>query len=171
MVTGRKYPFGNHIKDSLLSLPPKVDVKIESESQRQGKRKLGVATEHKNETPFCWYGQSSVMRMVASTSYIVVFMVDITPIFAGYWLCRRQSITFSWENKVLLLSFMIKNLENYCFYYLLYDFFIPNFCAAGLKNFLGTWNNGEVHFGLLYSDGRLILPSLLCCLRRRFIKY
>lgn len=42
MVTGRKYPFGNHIKDSLLSLPPKVDVKIESESQRQGKRKLVV---------------------------------------------------------------------------------------------------------------------------------
>ncbi|XP_077253583.1 DNA helicase ROCK-N-ROLLERS isoform X6 [Tasmannia lanceolata] len=41
MVTSRKYPFGNHIKDSLLSLPPKVDMKIEeSECQRQGTSKL-----------------------------------------------------------------------------------------------------------------------------------
>ncbi|XP_071713021.1 LOW QUALITY PROTEIN: DExH-box ATP-dependent RNA helicase DExH17-like [Rutidosis leptorrhynchoides] len=29
MVTGRKFPFGNHIKDSLLSLPPKLDLKVE----------------------------------------------------------------------------------------------------------------------------------------------
>jgi ATP-dependent DNA helicase HFM1/MER3 len=43
IVTGRKYPFGNHIKDSLLSLPPKVDVKMEEiECQRQGKSKLVV---------------------------------------------------------------------------------------------------------------------------------
>lgn len=43
IVTGRKYPFGNHIKDSLLSLPPKVDVKMEEiEYQRQGKSKLVV---------------------------------------------------------------------------------------------------------------------------------
>ncbi|OMO69422.1 hypothetical protein COLO4_29060 [Corchorus olitorius] len=43
IVTGRKYPFGNHIKESLSSLPPKVDLKIESsECQRQGKSKLAV---------------------------------------------------------------------------------------------------------------------------------
>lgn len=43
IVTGRKYPFGNHIKDSLLSLPPKVDVKLaEIENQRQGNSKLEV---------------------------------------------------------------------------------------------------------------------------------
>lgn len=43
IVTGRKYPFGNHIKESLMSLPPKVDIKIEvSECQRQGKSKLAV---------------------------------------------------------------------------------------------------------------------------------
>ncbi|KAE8021512.1 hypothetical protein FH972_007396 [Carpinus fangiana] len=43
IVTGRKYPFGNHIKDSLLSLPPKVDVKMEEiECQWQGKSKLVV---------------------------------------------------------------------------------------------------------------------------------
>ncbi|KAK7273541.1 hypothetical protein RIF29_14597 [Crotalaria pallida] len=42
-VTGRKYPFGNHIKDSLLSLPPKVDVKlVETENHRQGMSKLAV---------------------------------------------------------------------------------------------------------------------------------
>ncbi|KAL5793217.1 hypothetical protein ACOSP7_001811 [Xanthoceras sorbifolium] len=43
IVTGRKYPFGNHIKESLLSLPPKVDMKIEEvKCQRQGKSKLVV---------------------------------------------------------------------------------------------------------------------------------
>ncbi|GER44443.1 helicase-like protein, partial [Striga asiatica] len=41
LVTGRKYPFGNHIKDSLLSLPPKVEMVLEeTEGQRMGKSKL-----------------------------------------------------------------------------------------------------------------------------------
>ncbi|XP_068485338.1 DExH-box ATP-dependent RNA helicase DExH17 isoform X1 [Phaseolus vulgaris] len=43
LVTGRKYPFGNHIKDSLLSLPPKVDVKLaEVENHIEGKSKIVV---------------------------------------------------------------------------------------------------------------------------------
>ncbi|KAJ4831496.1 hypothetical protein Tsubulata_004728 [Turnera subulata] len=44
IVTGRKFPFGNHIKESLLSLPPKVNVSIDEETDRhrQGKRKLVV---------------------------------------------------------------------------------------------------------------------------------
>lgn len=43
IITGRKYPFGNHIKDSLLSLPPKVDLKVEkTECQKRGKSQLGV---------------------------------------------------------------------------------------------------------------------------------
>ncbi|XP_038979014.1 ATP-dependent DNA helicase MER3 homolog [Phoenix dactylifera] len=41
IITGRKYPFGNHIKESLLSLPPKVEIQIkEVECKRQGKSKL-----------------------------------------------------------------------------------------------------------------------------------
>lgn len=43
IVTGRKYPFGNHIKESLQSLPPKVEMKFEeAENQKQGKSKLMV---------------------------------------------------------------------------------------------------------------------------------
>ncbi|CAG7895419.1 unnamed protein product [Brassica rapa] len=43
IVTGRKYPFGNHIKESLSSLPPKVEIKVEEvESQKQGVSKLAV---------------------------------------------------------------------------------------------------------------------------------
>ncbi|KAK6798776.1 hypothetical protein RDI58_006479 [Solanum bulbocastanum] len=43
MVTGRKYPFGNHIKESLLSLPPEIEMRVEeTESQRQGKVKVMV---------------------------------------------------------------------------------------------------------------------------------
>ncbi|KAL6994373.1 DNA helicase [Sarracenia purpurea var. burkii] len=43
IVTGRKYPFGNHIKESLLSLPPKIEMKLEeTQCERQGKFKLVV---------------------------------------------------------------------------------------------------------------------------------
>ncbi|CAN1322010.1 DExH-box ATP-dependent RNA helicase DExH17 [Linum perenne] len=43
IITGRKFPFGNHIKDSLLSLPPKVDISIEEiDCQRQGKTRIKV---------------------------------------------------------------------------------------------------------------------------------
>lgn len=43
IVTGRKYPFGNHIKESLLSLPPKVNMKVEEdECPRRGMSKLVI---------------------------------------------------------------------------------------------------------------------------------
>ncbi|XP_020251478.1 ATP-dependent DNA helicase MER3 homolog [Asparagus officinalis] len=43
IITGRKYPFGNHIKESLLSLPPKIEIQIEdAEYKRQGKSKLVI---------------------------------------------------------------------------------------------------------------------------------
>ncbi|KAL0424693.1 UNVERIFIED_CONTAM: DExH-box ATP-dependent RNA helicase DExH17 [Sesamum radiatum] len=41
LVTGRKYPFGNHIKESLLTLPPKIEMAVqEIEDQRIGMSKL-----------------------------------------------------------------------------------------------------------------------------------
>ncbi|CAH2045144.1 unnamed protein product [Thlaspi arvense] len=43
IVTGRKYPFGNHIKESLSSLPPKLEIKVEEvKCQKQGVSKLAV---------------------------------------------------------------------------------------------------------------------------------
>ncbi|XP_057813245.2 DExH-box ATP-dependent RNA helicase DExH17 isoform X2 [Cryptomeria japonica] len=43
IITNRKYPFGNHIKEALLSLPPKIDIKIdEIDFIKQGKLKLMV---------------------------------------------------------------------------------------------------------------------------------
>lgn len=51
IVTGRKYPFGNHLKDSLHSLPPKVEMKVEeTECQRQGKLKLVVTLTRLSQT-------------------------------------------------------------------------------------------------------------------------
>ncbi|XP_047315247.1 DExH-box ATP-dependent RNA helicase DExH17 isoform X2 [Impatiens glandulifera] len=52
IVTGRKYPFGNHIKEALSSLPLKVDMKIEEiECQRQGKPKVVVTLTRMSESP------------------------------------------------------------------------------------------------------------------------
>lgn len=41
IVTGRKYPFGNQIKESLQSLPPKVQMELkETDCLKQGKVKV-----------------------------------------------------------------------------------------------------------------------------------
>lgn len=51
IVTGRKFPFGNHIKESLLSLPPKVDMVItETDFQHHLKRKLVVTLTRRSES-------------------------------------------------------------------------------------------------------------------------
>ncbi|KAM0932842.1 putative DNA helicase [Dioscorea sansibarensis] len=43
ILTSRRYPFGNHIKESLLSLPPKLEMQIEeAECKVQGKSKITV---------------------------------------------------------------------------------------------------------------------------------
>ncbi|MFS7970512.1 putative DNA helicase [Helianthus anomalus] len=52
MVTGRKFPFGNHIKESLLSLPPKVDMKVEEiMCPNYGKSKLVVTLTRLSQSP------------------------------------------------------------------------------------------------------------------------
>jgi ATP-dependent DNA helicase HFM1/MER3 len=42
LVTGRNYPFGNHIKESMSSLPPKIDIHIEDAGNRLGKSTITV---------------------------------------------------------------------------------------------------------------------------------
>lgn len=70
IVTGRKYPFGNHIKDSLLSLPPKVDVKLaEIESHTHGKSKLAVTLTRISES-----GQSAKRHYADMVCYLNVFL-------------------------------------------------------------------------------------------------
>ncbi|GMH24878.1 hypothetical protein Nepgr_026721 [Nepenthes gracilis] len=78
IVTGRKYPFGNHIKESLHSLPAKVEMKVEVlESQRQGNPKLSITLtrlskvqttkRHYADMIFCFIqGQDTVNKSSAS---------------------------------------------------------------------------------------------------------
>ncbi|KAL6634739.1 hypothetical protein ACP70R_027410 [Stipagrostis hirtigluma subsp. patula] len=42
IATGRNYPFGNHIKESMSSLPPKIDIHIEDAGNRMGKSTIIV---------------------------------------------------------------------------------------------------------------------------------
>ncbi|PWZ28079.1 ATP-dependent DNA helicase MER3 [Zea mays] len=42
LATGRNYPFGNHIKESMSSLPPKIDIHIEETGNRLGKSTITV---------------------------------------------------------------------------------------------------------------------------------
>lgn len=50
IATGRNYPFGNHIKESLSSLPPKIDIQIEDAGNRQGKSTIIVTLSRQSQT-------------------------------------------------------------------------------------------------------------------------
>ncbi|KAM0824259.1 hypothetical protein ACQ4PT_070323 [Festuca glaucescens] len=48
-ATGRNYPFGNQIKDSLSALPPKIDIQIEDAGNRQGKSTIIVTLSRQSQ--------------------------------------------------------------------------------------------------------------------------
>ena len=51
MLTGRKYPFGNQLKEALTSLPPKVNLRIETEEDKRiGKSKLIISLTRVSES-------------------------------------------------------------------------------------------------------------------------
>ncbi|KAG0496607.1 hypothetical protein HPP92_001298 [Vanilla planifolia] len=50
IITGRKYPFGNHIKESLTSLPPKVLIQVEQTCKILEKAKLLIKLTRLSKT-------------------------------------------------------------------------------------------------------------------------
>ncbi|OMO59219.1 hypothetical protein CCACVL1_24992 [Corchorus capsularis] len=80
IVTGRKYPFGNHIKESLSSLPPKVDLKIESsECQRQGKSKLAVTLTRLSQGIQSTKRHYADMIVASEEENLILFHEKISP--------------------------------------------------------------------------------------------
>ncbi|KAG1342872.1 hypothetical protein COCNU_05G011010 [Cocos nucifera] len=75
IITGRKYPFGNHIKESLLSLPPKVEMQIkEVECKRQGKSKLIITLTRVSHTVTS--SKHHFADMSACSPYVVTLLVS-----------------------------------------------------------------------------------------------
>ncbi|XVF60252.1 hypothetical protein PTKIN_Ptkin08bG0030000 [Pterospermum kingtungense] len=80
IVTGRKYPFGNHIKESLTSLPPKVDIKIEvCECQRQGKSKLAVTLTRLSQGVQSSKRHYADMIVASEEENLILFHEKISP--------------------------------------------------------------------------------------------
>ena len=50
LATGRNYPFGNHIKESMSALPPKIDIHIEDAGNRLGKLTFIVTLTRLSQT-------------------------------------------------------------------------------------------------------------------------
>ncbi|KAJ9562940.1 hypothetical protein OSB04_008100 [Centaurea solstitialis] len=74
MVTGRKFPFGNHIKESLLSLPPKVDMKVEEIScPNYGKSKLVMTLTRLSESPQATKRHYADVVVAAEEDNMIVF--------------------------------------------------------------------------------------------------
>ncbi|XP_059639958.1 DExH-box ATP-dependent RNA helicase DExH17 isoform X2 [Cornus florida] len=74
IVTGRKYPFGNHIKESLLSLPSKVEMKVEeADCHRQGKAKLIITLTRLTESAQSTKRQYADMVVGLEEENLIVF--------------------------------------------------------------------------------------------------
>lgn len=140
IVTGRKYPFGNHIKDSLHSLPPKVDMKVEeNEFQRQGKSKLvvtltrltqSVQSTKRHYADMVWYLESytAICTNLIHKVSIVLQQKSANGEFisADCWVRRGELDYLPWENKVIFVFFTFNNgisglyskhsIEGFCLY-------------------------------------------------------
>lgn len=96
IVTGRKYPFGNHIKESLSSLPPKVELKIEeSECPRQGKSKIALTLTRLSQSP------QSIKRYYAD---MVCYEFALIPILAVWLQCLLRESFYQSFNQELPLT-------------------------------------------------------------------
>ncbi|KAM1239238.1 hypothetical protein ACFX13_045693 [Malus domestica] len=91
IVTGRKYPFGNHLKESLHSLPPKVEMKFEeNECQRQGKLKLVVTLTRLSPTLQPTKRHYADMIIGSEEDNLIVFHEKISPYSATILLSNPQ---------------------------------------------------------------------------------
>ncbi|KAE8696936.1 ATP-dependent DNA helicase MER3-like protein [Hibiscus syriacus] len=95
IVNGKNFPFGNHIKESLTSLPPKFAIEIEvSECKRQGKSKLAVTL-----TRLSSQGAQSTKRHFADVVHypesFFVFLKQITDRINTYLTGKRRVIAGS----------------------------------------------------------------------------
>ncbi|KAM1015100.1 hypothetical protein ACFX1T_044828 [Malus domestica] len=91
IVTGRKYPFGNHLKESLHSLPPKVEMKVEeNECQRQGKLKLVVTLTRLSPTLQPTKRHYADMIIGSEEDNLIVFHEKISPYSATILLSNPQ---------------------------------------------------------------------------------
>lgn len=102
IVTGRKYPFGNHIKESLSSLPPEVDLKLEEvECPRHGKTKLIVTLTRLPQSyrPI----KRHYADMVCWLKYLFLF-------FTKNWPLQQRTLSRSLlaQKKITRFSFMRK---------------------------------------------------------------
>nr|GMC97314.1 DExH-box ATP-dependent RNA helicase DExH17 isoform X1 [Ipomoea batatas] len=80
MVTGRKYPFGNHIKGSLLSLPPKIEMEVkETESQRQGKSKVVITLTRMSQPALMTKGYYADLVVGLGEGNLILFHEKISP--------------------------------------------------------------------------------------------
>ncbi|PHT57407.1 ATP-dependent DNA helicase MER3 -like protein [Capsicum baccatum] len=80
MVTGRKYPFGNHIKESLLSLPPEVQMRVEeTEGQRQGRSKVMVTLIRLSQSVQTTERHYADMVVAVEEDNLVLFHEKISP--------------------------------------------------------------------------------------------
>ncbi|KAK9943679.1 hypothetical protein M0R45_009280 [Rubus argutus] len=79
IVTGRKYQFWNHIKKSLLSLPPKVELKVEeTECRGQGKLKPVVTLTRLSQTLQSTKQHYADMIVVSEEDNLILFHEKIT---------------------------------------------------------------------------------------------
>ncbi|KAK4430261.1 DExH-box ATP-dependent RNA helicase DExH17 [Sesamum alatum] len=80
LVTGRKYPFGNHIKESLLTLPPKIEMAVqEVEGQRTGMSKLLITLTRLSQPAQSTKRHYADMMVGIEEDNLILFYEKISP--------------------------------------------------------------------------------------------
>lgn len=106
IVSGRKYPFGNQIKDSLQTLPPKVEMKAEEiELQGLGKAKVLITLTRLSQ-PFISNRRYYADMVIPSVTNLGLWQRLSFLHFLGMELQQQKVLTFSFcrllvHNKII----------------------------------------------------------------------
>lgn len=91
-ATGRNYPFGNQIKESLSSLPPKIDIQIEDAGNKQGKSTITVTLSRQSQAVRS--SKQNYVDMVHLLAYFFIIqyclnLKNIKLLFVRLWAQRK----------------------------------------------------------------------------------
>ncbi|KAG5534893.1 hypothetical protein RHGRI_022871 [Rhododendron griersonianum] len=137
IVTGRKYPFGNHIKEALLSLPPQIEMKLEeTQCQRQGNSMVVVTLTRLSESAQSTKRHYADMVVAVEEDNLILFHEKISPYSATILVSNPQQEKLTAKADLIFEDFIGIDLhENYTLKKVIDSNVIPKYGKKHLSRF------------------------------------